>query len=178
MELRIRCQTNNHGVKSIINIKNSQVNVVNKLKDSNGKITTDSAEMASRFNDFFVNVADSITKKIPRSPKSPLDYLGDENPHSFFIGPSAPIEASDVINALKSDKSVGPNSIPIKLLKISPYISSPLSQSINESFQSGVFPEKMQHAKVIPLCKRGCPETVLLIDQYPSCLVSVKSQRH
>ena len=116
--------------------------------------------MASRFNDFFVSVADSITKKIPRSPKSPLDYLGDENPHSFFIGPSAPFEVSDVINALKSDKSVGPNSIPIKVLKIiSPYISSPLSQFINESFQSGVFPEKMQHAKAIPLFKRGCPET-------------------
>ncbi len=32
------------GIKSIINIKNSQVNVVNKLKDSNGKITTDPAE--------------------------------------------------------------------------------------------------------------------------------------
>jgi len=73
------------GIKSIINIKNSQVNVVNKLKDSNGNITTDPADMASRFNDFFVNVADSITKKIPRSPKSPLDYLGHENPHSFLL---------------------------------------------------------------------------------------------
>ena len=38
-----------------------------------------------------------------------------------FMGP---FEVSDVINALKSGKSIGPNSIPIKLLKIiSPYIS-------------------------------------------------------
>ena len=49
----------------------------------------------------------------------------------------------------------------MKLQKIlSPHISSPLSQIINESFLSGVFPEKMQHAKVIPLCKKGCPVTV------------------
>ena len=163
------------GIKSIINIKNSQVNVVNKLKDSNGNITTDPAAMASRFNDFFVNVADSITKKIPRSPKSPLDYLGHENPHSFFISPTAPFEVSDVINALKSGKSIGPNSIPIKLLKIiSPYISSPLSQIINESFQSGIFPEKMQHAKVIPLFKKGCPETVS--NYRPISLLSVFSK--
>ena len=162
------------GIKSIINIENSHVNVVNKLKDSNGNITTDPAEMASRVNDFFVNVADNITKKIPRSQKSPLDYLGHENPHSFFIGPSAPFEVSDVVNALKPGKSVGPNSVPIKLLKIiSSYISSPLSQIINESFQSGIFPEKMQHATVIPLFTKGCTETVS--NYRPISLLSVFS---
>ena len=102
-----------------------------------------------------------LQRKYPGLQNPPLDYLGHENPHSFVISPTAPFEVSDVINALKSGKSIGPNSIPIKLLKlISPYISSPLSQIINESFQSGIFPEKMQHAKIIPLFKKGCPETV------------------
>ena len=97
----------------------------------------------SVFNDFVVNVADGVTKRIPRSQKSPLDYLQNENAHSFFIAPSAPHEVSDIIDALKIGKSLGPNSIPIKLLKIlSPRISAPLSLIINESFLSGVFPEK------------------------------------
>ena len=62
---------------------------------------------------------------------------------------------------LKTGKSIGPNSIPIKLLKIlSPHTSSPLSQIINDSFSSGIFPEKLQHAKVIPLFKKGCLMTV------------------
>ena len=136
------------GIKSIISLKNSQVNVINKLKDKNGNMTTDPATMATIFNDFFVNVADGVTKRIPRSPKSPLDYLDNKNHNSFFITPTAPLEIVDIINVLKTGKSLGPNSIPIKLLKIlSPHISSPLSQIINESFLSGVFPEKCSMQK-------------------------------
>ena len=105
------------GIKSIISIKNSQVNVINKLKDANGNLTTDSYKMAAVFNDFFVNVADGVTKRLPRSPKSPLDYLKSKSPHSFFITPSVPVEVSDIIYMLKTGKSIGPNSIPIKLLK-------------------------------------------------------------
>ena len=67
---------------------------------------------------------------------------------------------SDIISLLKSGKSLGPNSIPTKILKLlSPLISSPLSQIINESFQSGMLPDKMKLAKVIPLFKKGCPLT-------------------
>ena len=55
------------GIKSIISLKNSHVDIINKLKDVNGNLTTDSSTMANIFNDFFVNVADNITKKIPRS---------------------------------------------------------------------------------------------------------------
>ena len=163
------------GIKSIISIKNSQVNVINKLKDKNGNIKTDPATMATIFNDFFVNVADNVTKRTPRSLKSPLDYLDNENPNSFFITPTAPHEIVDIIDVLKTGKSLGPNSIPIKLLKIlSPHISSPLSQIINESFLSGVFPEKMQHAKVIPLFKKGCLVTVS--NYRPISLLSVFSK--
>ena len=73
-----------------------------------------------------------------------MDYLGSCNKHSFFITPAIPMEISDIINLLKTGKSVGPNSVPTKLLKsLSPYISIPLSQIINESFQSGTFPIKM-----------------------------------
>ena len=80
--------------------------------------------------------------------------------HSVFVSPAGSYEISDVIDLFKAGKSIGSNSIPMKLLKIlSPHISSPLSQIINESFQSGVFPEKMKQAKVIPLFKKGCPLT-------------------
>ena len=164
-----------NGIKSIISIENSHVNVINKLKDANGNLTTDSATMANIFNNFFVNVANGVTKSIPRSPKSPLDYLDKINPHSFFISPAAPYEISDIMDLLKAGKSIGPSSIPIKLLKIlSPHISSPLSLIINESFQSGVFPIKMQQAKVIPLFKKGCPLTTS--NYRPISLLSVFSK--
>ena len=100
--------------------------------------------MANVFNNFFVNVADGVAKNIPRSQKSPMDYLDSKNPFSFFISPTAPYEISEIIDLFKTGKSIGPNSIPLKLLKIlSPHISLPLSLMINESFQSGIFPDKM-----------------------------------
>ena len=149
------------GIKSVVCIKKSNnVNIINKLKDSNGNITSDPVVIANIFNKIFVNVSHDITKNIPRSNKSPLDYLVDKVGNSFFIAPSVPHEISDIISILKSGKSLGPNSIPMKSLKcLSPLISSSLSQIINESFQSGTFPDKMKLAKVIPLFKKGCPLT-------------------
>ena len=63
----------------------------------------------------------------------------------------------------------------MKILKsLSPLISSPLSQVINESFQSGMFPDKMKLAKVIPLFKKVC---VLTASNYrPISLLSVFSK--
>ena len=75
------------GIKSIISLKNSQVNIISKIKDANGNLTADSLTMANISNNFFVNVADDITKKTPRSKKSPMDYLSNKNPHSFSYSP-------------------------------------------------------------------------------------------
>ena len=101
--------------------------------------------------------------------------MGDRVQNSFFAAPSFPVEMSDIISLLKSGKSLGPNSIPTKILKLlSPLISSPLSQIINESLQSGVFPDKMKLAKVIPLFKKGCPLTAS--NYRPISLLSVFSK--
>ena len=49
------------------------MNITNKLKDSNGNITSDPAVIANSFNKFFVNVSHTITKNIPISNKSTVD---------------------------------------------------------------------------------------------------------
>ena len=163
------------GLKSIISNKNSKVNIISKLNDVNGNLTNDPAVIANTFNDFFVNVAGNVAKGIPRTRKSPMDYLGTRNEHSFFMTPVIPMEVSDTISLLNTGKSIGPNSIPTKLLKIlSLHICSPLSDIINDSFQSGTFPEKLQLAKVILLFKKGCPLTAS--NYRPISLLSVFSK--
>ena len=115
--------------------------------------------MSNIFNDFYVNVADGITKTIPLTPKSPLDYLSDRICSSLFLAPVTSIEVNDLINILNPSKSVGPNSIPIKLLKIIGCSVSPvLALLVNQSFQSGIFPDKLKIAKVISIFKKGNPE--------------------
>ena len=131
------------GIKLVINIrKSSNLNVIIKLKDLNGKITSDPAVIANIFNKIFVNVSHDITRNIPRPIKSPVNFMGDRVNNSFFIAPSISSDISELISLLKSGKSLGPNSIPLKILKcLSPLISSPLSQIINDSIQGGIFPD-------------------------------------
>ena len=118
----------------------------------NGKEISDPTKMANTFNNHFVNVAQKIDEKIPRTRKSPLDYLTLRNDKTFFLSPVTPIEIEIIINALQTGKAVGPYSIPISLLKIlSSHIKKPLCTIINDSFSSGVFPDRLKLAKVIPL---------------------------
>ena len=163
------------GIKSIIDRRKSNVNVIAKIKNSNGDETSDPAVIANVFNKFFVNVSHTVTKSIPKSKKSPMCFMGKRINNSMFISPAVPLEISDIINLLRVGKSIGPNSIPIKILKIlCPFISSPLCQLINDSFQCGLFPDKMKLAKVIPLFKKGCVATTS--NYRPISLLSVFSK--
>ena len=144
------------GIKSIISVKPGNFDSVRFLKDENGSRISDPVKIANEFNNYFTNVANSITKKIPRTPKSPLDYLSNPNLDSFFISPCTAEEVSSHIQSLKNGKSSGPNSIPVKLLKILDLpISTDLATLINESFLSGIFPDELKIAKVIPIFKKG-----------------------
>ena len=146
------------GIKSIISNKSSVSSRINKIKTKSGNLTSDPAEISNEFNQFFVNVANNITETIPKTPKSPIDYLINRNSSSFFLSPVTPIEVNEVILHLDPSKSIGPGSIPIKLLKIlGPKISQPLAELVNQSFLEGTFPLKLRMAKVISLYKKGDP---------------------
>ena len=64
------------GIKSIVNVKaKSQMLQISHLID-NGKRIDDPVKMANIFfNHYFVNVGSNIDKLIPRTKKSPTDYL-------------------------------------------------------------------------------------------------------
>ena len=74
------------GIKSVKSVrKSNNMNVINKLKDSNGIVTSDPVVIANIFNRFFVNVSHDITKNIPRSNKSPVDFMGDRLEIHFLL---------------------------------------------------------------------------------------------
>ena len=163
------------GIKNIISLKHGNVETISCLKDENDTKTSDPAKMAEEFNNYFTTVACGITQKIPRTPKSPLDYLSNLNLNSFFISPCTASEVSSLIRSLKLGKSSGPNSIPVKLLKIlEEPISNDLSVLINESFVSGIFPDNLKIAKVVPIFKKGL--TTLKSNYRPISLLSIFSK--
>ena len=53
-----------------------------------GKEINDPQQMANIFNNFFVNVSKKITNAIPRTRKSPLDYLTLRAPRVLVPTPS------------------------------------------------------------------------------------------
>ena len=142
------------GFKSIIDLNASSASISPFLKDKNGTPITDPTQMANNFNDFFVNVANEITSKIPPNPKSPLSYLTYCNRETFPISPTTSDELSNINQSLVTGKCTEPNSIPIKLLKILDLCNSPhLSLTINKSFEEDIFPDNLKIAMVIPIFK-------------------------
>ena len=147
------------GIKRILSSKNSIFSRIYKIKDKNGKLTSDAAEMSIILNEFFINVGNDISKSIQHNPKSPTEYLTNRNSDSIVLSPVTAVEVNEIILNLDSSKSIGPNSIPVKLLKIlGPKISHPLATMINQSFSNGIFPSKLKIAKVVPIFKKGDPE--------------------
>ena len=101
--------------------------------------------------------------------KSPLDYPKQRTTDSIFLQPIIYTEIEDIISCLQNDKSTGPFSIPVKVLKLlNPYISKELAHIFNHSICLGIFPDR---AKVIPIHKKG-PSTDLS-NYRPISLLSV-----
>ena len=74
---------------------------------------------------------------------------------SFFLSPTNKIEISSIISSLNPSKSVGPNSIHRKILKLlKNEISSPPSDVSNISFSMAVFPSVLKADKVIHVQKK------------------------
>ena len=87
---------------------------------------------------------------------SVTDYLGTRNINSLFL---SPVIENEIINTVKSCKpktSKDCDDISMCLIsKVITSIANPLAHIFNLSFSSGVFPDRMKTAKVIPIFKNG-----------------------
>ena len=148
------------GIRKIVNVKKSTKFSISHL-NVNGKIVDQSIDIANTFNDFFVNVGPLTEKNVPKVPHmSPDQFLKNRNQFDFIIAHISVDEVVDIISALPM-KSIGPNSIPIRFLKIvAELVAIPLCRIINLSFEQGIFPEPLKLAKVIALFKGGSTEEV------------------
>ena len=74
---------------------------------------------------------------------------------SFFLLPTVPLEVEKIIDALNANKATGPMSMPVFILKhFKNFFSFWISKLINLCFETGIFPEILKIAKVIPLHKK------------------------
>ena len=73
---------------NIVSLKPNNLDSISYLTDKNGSQIKDPVKGANQFKIFFTGVANDITQKIPRNPRSPLSYLTNPNQDSIFIFPS------------------------------------------------------------------------------------------
>ena len=163
------------GIKSLVNINNSSKKDI-KLISDNGMSVSDPKMIAELFNNYFVNIGPSIDKNIKTANKNYKNYMSQVLVNdNFFLSPVTPQEIFDIIQSFDINKSLGPNSIPIFILKISNnFFSTKLTDIINLSFKSGIFPNLCKIAKVIPIFKKENP---LLCENYrPISLLPIFSK--
>lgn len=143
-----------------------------KNKDTNdqpiivdGQKTTDEQRIADCFNKFFTNIGRKITDNLPPTTKTHMDYLTNTIPTTFSF---KPVDEDDIDRIIKEELSTktsfGEDGISTKLVKIlRGVLVPPLTILCNQSLATGIFPDDMKIAKVIPIYKQGDKE---LVDNY------------
>ena len=116
---------------------------------------TNPKDIADAFSNYFSNVATGIKSLIKYSRNKFFDFLPQININTFFINPTDKTEIKNIILSLDPLRSIGPNSIPTKILKLlSNDISTQFAELFNLSFSEGVFPSILKTCKVIPIYKK------------------------
>ena len=119
-----------------------------------GKLVTCQKQVADNFNTFYTNVALNLVNKMQKSTKHFSDYLPNAPTNSLFLTPITQTEVEDQISALNESKAPESYGISVKVVKMSKtLISAQLSNIFNQSFQSGIFPDKIKFACVTPIHK-------------------------
>ena len=118
------------GIKTIIPIKNITTTVPHSIEFTN-RTVTDPTGMSNVFNNYFTSIAKKTNSNIKLSPKHYTDYLSYTNTNTFFLTPTDKNEISFIISSLDSHISSGPNSIPVKILKL---LKINISQQLSDIF--------------------------------------------
>ena len=158
------------GINSIVSIK-KQMSSATITLNINGEDTSDPKKVTQEFNSFFTSIAENIKKGIPKSSKNFRNFLKNPNPHSLYLSKISCQEVLECLDNLDGRKANGPASIPSTALNlIKSEISKPLANIFNLCFTTGIFPDILKSAKVIPIyknkgkttdCTNYCPISLL-----------------
>ena len=103
--------------RSLIAAKHSSASNMHVLTHKGAEVTTP-MRITNVFNDYFSSVAEKAKVNIKFSNKSFQSFLHNPNEESLLASPTYAHEVNLIISSLNSDKSIGPNSLPTKLLKL------------------------------------------------------------
>ena len=150
---------------SMILCKSTKKNNPIKEIKINDKICTNLKDICNGFNAFFVNIGPKLASEIKENDNTPYSsYLKKVISSEFQFDLITEDDIKKEIKSLKPKASAGCDGISLNMLKlIAPHITKSLTLIVNQSLFTGIFPEKLKIAKVIPLFKK---DDKLLMDNY------------
>ena len=130
---------------------NTKVNSI-ILKD---KVLSQPQAISDAFNNYFSNIASDLEVKLPPSENDYMQYMRGDFPHSIAIPETSPNDLLKIINSLKN-KSCNVDDISVYIIKQNALLfARPLSFLFNQSVNTGTFPERLKHARITPIYKKG-----------------------
>ena len=124
-------------------------------------VIEDIESMVNKFNEYFVNIGPNLAKEIPLVGGNETFNLPFNKCNTMFLGGVCESDILEVVKEFKSKKSTDCNDLNMSLIKEVIFcVLEPLTYICNKSFQTGIFPDKMKIAKVIPIYKNGDKQSV------------------
>ena len=158
----LKCEDFKRNTKKLWNLINeitkkttNKGDIIDSL-DIDGVISYDSTKIANEFGSYFASIGKNLAEKTPSPEQSVDDYIAkiEQNPRSMFMHPTTKSEIRSLIRMLPNKLSSGYDSINNVLLKkLDNELISPLTLLFNQSIKSGIFPQQIKSADVVPLFK-------------------------
>ena len=136
------------------------------------EVISDPSKIAEGFNSYFASIAEKLQQKTVFGENNFTKYLSTPLNFNFLFKSVDTKEILFIIDSLINSKATGPHCIPTEILKlVKPNVCHPLKEIINLSFATGIYPDKLKIAKVIPIFKNKGDE-MLFSNYRPISLLS------
>ena len=118
---------------------------------------TEPQTISETFNKFFSEIGGKLAQKIPNENNSKFkDYLGPSVNHSMYLFNTNTVEILKIIKSLKNTNFTGYDNFSTKFVKLSASLIAPaLVKIFNLAISTGIYPDSLKIAKVIPVFKKG-----------------------
>ena len=120
-------------------------------------MTSDPTSIANKFNTFFAEIGVRLSENVNNIHNIHFtDYLLNPSMYNYTFELITEETTMEILNNLKPKPSCGYDGISTKLLKTFKLeICKSLTLIINQTLPTGIFPDSLKVAKVIPLYKKG-----------------------
>ena len=146
-------------IRSIMQLENREAQI--ESLNINGKNVKDAQEMANGFNSYFTNIAQSLAEKISDPPLPYSSYLQAPLQNSMVLLSVSPEEIMDISRNIRLTHSKGIDDIDPCIASPNLHlVAKPLAEIINCSFTTGIVPQAIKIAKVVPILKKGEKDNV------------------